>query len=501
MILTRLALLVPCIVLGFHVVVSQGFVVPTVQHKRRHQRRKRLHRSLGDVHDCHPKFRQGTQLAALTANTMSAATGLLASSLVGMYSEGRILPSNAGILGTLLTSAVLSNLGISPGAHFLYEKCWSLVLPMSLAFLMLKESSPKSSVQERKDVSKVGLAFLIASMASFLGCTTSFFICRLYPNVCFTPHDAAIAGGCLCASYIGGSINFFATARVLVEDSSQQHVASLLSSMAAADLVVMALYLGWLSTAMQARSLLRFFGEEDSKPQHAQSLDVDKEFELDDSAIATTFLEATSHGNKLVSIVLVTLFAWTISVTANTIERWMCPMISGTACAVIAILGTIGQRSMLAWAPRQWCHNVQQAAKVMANFSFQLFFGAVGMSANLGQALQTSGWPSFLFSGTAVVIHLLLTIGMCRIVNALHCYFWKQQHGSTLISKGWSGPLKLSHVLVASNAAIGGPATAAAYAGQQKTTLAVAATVCGVVGYGLGTTIGIGASRWYLSLL
>ena len=61
--------------------------------------------------------------------------------------------------------------------------------------------------------------------------------------------------------------------------------------------------------------------------------------------------------------------------------------------------------------------------------------------------------------------------------------------------------LQLRHVLVASNAAIGGPATAAAFAGQQKTGLTLAATLWGVVGYGVGTNLGIAASQWYQSML
>lgn len=54
--------------------------------------------------------------------------------------------------------------------------------------------------------------------------------------------------------------------------------------------------------------------------------------------------------------------------------------------------------------------------------------------------------------------------------------------------------IKLEHVLVASNAAIGGPATAAAFACGQTSAnvdLANAATVWGVVGYAIGTGIGI----------
>jgi Kef-type K+ transport system membrane component KefB len=56
---------------------------------------------------------------------------------------------------------------------------------------------------------------------------------------------------------------------------------------------------------------------------------------------------------------------------------------------------------------------MQDAATPLSNLSFQLFFSAVGMSANLGYALQT-GPASVWFSGIAIVTHIILTLGLCR---------------------------------------------------------------------------------------
>jgi uncharacterized membrane protein len=64
-------------------------------------------------------------------------------------------------------------------------------------------------------------------------------------------------------------------------------------------------------------------------------------------------------------------------------------------------------------------------------------------------------------------------------------------------------PLSIEEVMVASNAAIGGPATAAAFAGsvsnkrmapRKRRDLALAGTVVGVLGYAIGTSIGLGLS-------
>jgi uncharacterized membrane protein len=102
------------------------------------------------------------------------------------------------------------------------------------------------------------------------------------------------------------------------------------------------------------------------------------------------------------------------------------------------------------------------------------------MSANIGNALK-AGPACLWFSMAALLVHVLVTLG-----------------GSLLCSKSIFPNIQLQHVLVASNAAIGGPATAAAYCGQIKQRargLALAATLWGVVGYAIGTGIGVTLSR------
>jgi len=168
-----------------------------------------------------------------------------------------------------------------------------------------------------------------------------------------------------------------------------------------------------------------------------------------------------------------------MSTVANQVERLLSPIIAGTACGMIAILGTSIQRLM---PPSKMWQAMQQAASPLAGLAFQIFFASVGISANLGQALQT-GPASLWFSVSAILVHIAGALGGALLVNAF-CH-----------------KLQLKHVLVASNAAIGGPATAAAYAGQQRTGLTLAATVWGVVGYGIGTNIGLGMCQWFQSWL
>eukprot|EP00545_Synedropsis_sp_CCMP1620_P004976 CAMPEP_0119031000 /NCGR_PEP_ID=MMETSP1176-20130426/41315_1 /TAXON_ID=265551 /ORGANISM="Synedropsis recta cf, Strain CCMP1620" /LENGTH=459 /DNA_ID=CAMNT_0006987381 /DNA_START=971 /DNA_END=2347 /DNA_ORIENTATION=- len=437
--------------------------------------------------------RKITCLKSTPSNAILAASGLLVSTIVGSFSEQSI--PNSGILSTLISSAILSNLGWIPPTHALYDWCWSVVLPASLALLLLQEEVQSAATGDLSNkpsgMLAVGLAFGVASIASMIGCTTSFLVCRSFSSLWLPPANAAVAGGCLCASYIGGSINFFSAARLLHAKSS------LLSAMAAADLLVMAVYFAWLVAALQNRRLLKWFG--DSEGGTAS---------LSETAAATTELstpapnelsssnrtESVSLPTKISASVLVSLLAWSMATLANHVERILNPIVSGTSCAIICLLATIVQRFIMpsmttklgSSHPKRFWNTMRQMATPLGAFSFQLFFAAVGISANLGQALQ-AGPASLWFSATALGIHMLVTLGGCLGWNRL----------LRMRSPESKHRLQLKHVLVASNAAIGGPATAAAYAGQQQTGLTVAATVWGVVGYGVGTSLGVALSRIY----
>jgi uncharacterized membrane protein len=78
--------------------------------------------------------------------------------------------------------------------------------------------------------------------------------------------------------------------------------------------------------------------------------------------------------------------------------------------------------------------------------------------------------------------------------------------GNYLVKKKWNAgqrqlvqDMELEDVLIASNAAIGGPATAAAFCGRmqgpRKKGWTMAATVWGVFGYAIGTMLGVGMFR------
>jgi len=246
--------------------------------------------------------------------------------------------------------------------------------------------------------------------------------------------------------------------------------------MAAADLFVMAIYFAFLTYAIQDEGLINMFrNKNNSKSIDENEVEIPSAAEPTDNESLVFSVRA-----KVAGTLLAIVSALSMSTFANRMEKIINPIIPGTACAIIALMGTLYHR--LNKSTHTIWKSMEKSSSAMAGFAFQLFFAAIGMSANIDQALKT-GPACLFFSAFALVIHIILSFFGCLIANRFNKL------------------IQLKHVLVASNAAIGGPATAAAFAGQFKTGLTLPATVWGVVGYAIGTNLGVGMVKFLMRLI
>jgi hypothetical protein len=144
---------------------------------------------------------------------------LLTSSAAGVAVEGR-----AGVPGSLVAFALqclLSNLGVVPSECRAYDQCWLIVLPASLALSVLTAVGIRSSAGglsggvkgqtpplRSRPVFRVFLAFLIGAVGTLLGSALAFVWLRGAGGA--TPRLlAARLTGAVCATYVGGTVNFF----------------------------------------------------------------------------------------------------------------------------------------------------------------------------------------------------------------------------------------------------------------------------------------------------
>ena len=478
-----------------------------------------------------------TGLPRATVISAAIAATLFVSALGGLFVEHQqsqpksdtrkgwkqFLPPS--ILVTLLTSTTavyitrrLMSFHI-PQQHFFYDLCWSTVLPSSLTLLLfsLPTSSSNNAIQHHSKsstavaayvqqqrqqsalvtIQRLAVPFLIASIGSIIGCFLSFLMCYFNPEKLLSVPEARQAAACLCASFVGGSINFFATSVIIQEhyirsSSTTGSSHGLLSAMAAVDIVVMAIYFALLSAALQSQRLHRWFSS-------SKSLDNSSDDEaVDDEAEAPTTKDGVD-GTKLsvVHPTIARLIPAVISIGALSLglvevskhmefimlKRFGIP---GTACAYLAMLVPwITKRINKVFVDYPLWNVMQQCAEPMSRLAFLLVFATMGCTADLATALH-NGPACLLVSFTAISIHGIVT------------FFGSFLFRRLLITKSSKG-FDLTDVLIASNAAIGGPATAAAFCGEikkslnpiEKRNITIAATVWGVVGYAIGTTIGV----------
>jgi uncharacterized membrane protein len=450
-------------------------------------------------------------------SSVFAACSLVYAAWMGFFSErqlARPLFPSCGIVVSLFVASLLSSfLNCVPKVHPIYDYCWSTILPASLALLLLslpsnqnarcRETTSKFSLSDNSVfgvVRRLSIPFLFACIGSILGCTLSYLMCYHYPLLLLTPFDACQAAACLVASYIGGSVNFFATAAAIrqlplakslkVGSSSMNH-STLMSAMCAVDIVVMAVYFALLSVALQSERLQRWFQSEPSTSIASIFPEDDRKATARLKQSSTEELNYDSLSYRVPAVLVCGLLALFFVHISKRLESMVNHIIPGTACGFLCIFVPYFTRRMSAvpWVDNSslW-RAIQHFAEPMSLFSFLLLFGSIGITADVSSAIS-SGPACLCFSLAAIATHGFVTL--------FGSYLWKRAFAKRFLN--CNNQFDLADVLIASNAAIGGPATAAAFCGQipkqssfqRKRSLSIAATVWGVVGYAFGTTIGV----------
>lgn len=347
----------------------------------------------------------------------------------------------------------LSNVGLLPEAHPSYDVCTGTLLPVSVCLGLLSTAAVPVQARggSKSSLKPMLMAFGIGAFGTLLGALCAFAVCtemHLLP-----PTAAAAAAALLCATYIGGSANFFGVAAAL----PTEQVGALVPALLAADLGLMGLYFGLLAAAAQWPALRQRFPEASTAAEPAAAAS---------GAEAITPAAGRSApwvvGTAVVAAVVATFGGRAAE------QRLQLP---GSAILLLSVASSAAARLLAERRPV-----VAEQLRVLAAPSLLLsclFLGSLGAAARLEQVLA---------AGPAAA-------ACAALVLAVHCATLLLGCGAA--NRAGAG-ISLRELLVASNANVGGSATAMAMAaGRRWYDLLSAAAMCGTAGYASATLIGL----------
>jgi uncharacterized membrane protein len=365
--------------------------------------------------------------------TFALSAVIMAIVAFSLWAEAR--PWGQKIGGPLLLLAIsmaAANLGLIPYSSPVYDNIMGLLVPMALPLLLLRadfktiflESGPMFGV------------FLVAAGATFVGALVGAMVIDMGP---LEPQIA----GTVTASYIGGSLNFVATAEAVGIRDSSIYVAGLSADAAGAVLFLIMLMvmptLGFVRRAMPSKFL-------------DQRAPVDPEHDDSDEAAPAFSLLHVANG---LAISLIVCAASAVLTSLLGIDS-------------VFILVVTALALLVANFAKPLLRHVSSEFEVGTLFMY-IFFVAIGASASLADVIGAA-FPILMFILVMVVVHLCLVVILGKLLR-----------------------LDLAEVMIASNACILGPAPAAALAASKGWRPLIAPGILvGLFGYAIATFIGVG---------
>ncbi len=354
----------------------------------------------------------------------------------------------SGSIIVLVIALVLVNLRVIPTAAPVFDDMvWGYAVPMAIPLLLLKTNIRRIWTETHRLLA----IFLIGSAGTVCGVLLAYLLLsRFVPSL-------AQAAAMMTGSYIGGGVNFTALADAFRADSS------LTSATTVADNLNMAIYFLVLIAFARNAFMRRHY-------PHPYS---DQESGDTDTTQAATYWRQKPISLRDIAIDLAyTVLVVTIS---RALGRWCLALIPQGGWFLNMLRTFFGSQyiwiTTISMLFATFCS--QQAermsgAEEIGTYLIYLFFFAIGVPASIGAILRSA--PLMLLFCLIIVL-----------VNMLFCLVGGKLIGSSL-----------EEILLASNANIGGPTTAAGMAiSQGWTKLITPCMLVGTFGYVIGTYAGI----------
>ncbi|MFD1413552.1 DUF819 family protein [Oceanobacillus jeddahense] len=368
-----------------------------------------------------------------------------------------------GAIIALVGAMALSNFGIIPTESPVYDAVWSVIVPLAIPLLLFHVNLKKIW----KESSRLLLIFLLSSIGTVAGTIIAFFTLR--NHIPFLDQLSGIFG----ASYIGGGVNFAAMA------AKFDTPGEIVSAAVVADNLMMAL----LFIILMMIPALHFIRKRYPTP-HVE--EVEKNHSADDKTLAESFWKRKEVSLKDMALSIGTAFLLVI-VSLKIAEFFEGIIPSGEDVSFFNNLlnGIIGDQylvlttlTFIALAVFPNYFSGLNGSQEIGTYLIHIFFVVIGIPASITLIIQTAPLL-LLFAFIIVAINLMLSLVFGKLFR-----------------------MSLEEILLASNANIGGPTTAAAFAiAKGWRQLVGPILIVGTLGYIIGNYIGTFLAVWFGTLM
>lgn len=356
----------------------------------------------------------------------------------------------SGAIIALIGALIFSNLKVIPTESVVYDQVWSYVVPLAITLLLYQCNITKIW----KESGKMLVLFLVSSIGTMLGSTLGFLLLNKH-----IPELAQIAG-MMTGSYIGGGANFAAMA------SAFEIPGDLVSAAVVSDNLLMALYFFVLISIPSIALFRKNF-------KHPHIDEVEKIGIKEGETAASSYWKSKEVSLKDIGFCIGSAFI--IVAVSVSLAEFLSSIIP-TSNALLKIINTLlGNQYLVITTVTMLCATLKSdffgnlgGAQEIGTFLIYLFFVVIGVPASISSIINNS--PLLLvFCLIIVAINMLVTFGVAKLFK-----------------------FNLEEAILASNACIGGPTTAAAMAVSKSWSKLIAPIMLiGTLGYVIGNYCGI----------
>ena len=349
---------------------------------------------------------------------------------------------SSAVVCTLLGIA-LANMGVIAHTGPMHDAVFTFAIPYAIVLVIIGT--------DMRELTNAGRPMLIAYGAACFGSLVGGVASGAMMAAWVGPETWKLAGA-FSAAFAGGGMNFAAVGQGLEMDASTFSAAAVADNLSTVPYLLAQVGLfGILSATFLSRSGVgasasEAVGEADEEAMRRRWTDT--ELNMTDIAI-------------LGALPLLAL--------------WTARLLSGYLPAIPEVLWLTTMALVAAQLP--WARKLR-GAEVLSYFALHIFFIVLGAASVLSEVAQ-AGLPIFSFMIALLVIHVVVAYGI-----------------------GWFARVDLATVLIASQAAIGGPGSALAIGMAMKWHKLVApAVIVGIFGYALGNYLGFACAYIVRSLV